>query len=281
MPSNISDPDHRSSDSRGDGFSLARGNARSGYCEQSDYIVRERHGNFAPSRGGRHSFPGGTNGVEYGWGRRGRVRLDPPIFLRDPGSPLNRCYGRQGDQNHSRVTQQSQRTRDSEHILHSDCNGLSALTYLPTALRAPARQYQADLLLENDLYEPDMLIEKDHNRPSVQFGNGFHGLEPYMRRALTGLELGPGFGSDFGPDYDTRSSLDSLNSVSQYSLQHLDRLKRSYHYQSPYVEDYESQLDELGQLDELDSLHDMIIPAEFSHLLSPREGFLPGPTDTA
>lgn len=44
-------------------------------------------------------------------------------------------------------------------------------------------------------------------------------------------------------DYEPGAS-GSLSSGSEYSLRRLDRLSRPYHYQPPYVEDYESELDE-------------------------------------
>jgi hypothetical protein len=42
----------------------------------------------------------------------------------------------------------------------------------------------------------------------------------------------------------SRSPAASLRSGSSFSLEHLDRQPRTYHYQPPFVEDYESEVEE-------------------------------------
>jgi hypothetical protein len=70
-------------------------------------------------------------------------------------------------------------------------------------------------------------------------------------------------------------SLGSLSSGSDYSLTHLDRFTRPYHYQPPYVEDYESDVEEelwRGQ-DDLNARHG-INPRDFYDGSGPRDDFL-------
>jgi hypothetical protein len=268
MPSYTSGRDTSSVGFHGDEISLARRDPRGGYSDLSDYPSRWRLGSSAMSRSGQHGLSGASNSETFGWSRWEPVRLGASIFLRDPGNPLNRCYGSQDSPNYSNVADRGRRNGDPERISHLDHTGLGALSSFLAARPPPTRQFRPDVMLENDVYEPGMPMEKDRYEHLMQLRNGLHGQASYMHGALS------------GPDFDTVSNLNSLDSVSQYSLQHLYRLRRPYYYQPPYVEDHESEFDELRQLDELDSLLSIMTPTEFNTLLLQQGDFLPDPADT-
>jgi hypothetical protein len=238
---------HRAPAFRDEGLALSRRSPLPGHDDLSDCISRGRRGNVDPSRSGRHVRTGCRNGGEYGWSRQGRVRLESSLFLRDPDNPPGRFFRRHDDLSLNRDILKDIRDNDSEQT-ESVPSGLNALPYLLGEHHPSSLQYGPNLLLED----------------------GLRDREPYFRGALA------------LPDIDRGSPTASLDSVSEYSLRHMDRLGRPYHYQPPYVEDYESQLDEelVGQPDGLDSLHDRFPPSEFSGLLTPRRRLLPDPRPT-
>lgn len=61
--------------------------------------------------------------------------------------------------------------------------------------------------------------------PDVLLESGLHRAQPCMCDALA------------DPDFGAESTLDSLDSIIQYSLQHLDRLHRPCNCQPLYMED--------------------------------------------
>jgi hypothetical protein len=77
------------------------------------------------------------------------------------------------------------------------------------------------------------------------------------------------------PDIARGYNLGSLSSGSDYSLTHLDRFARPYHYQPPYVEDHESDVEEelWREQDGLNARHG-INPRDFYDGSGPRDDFL-------
>ena len=72
----------------------------------------------------------------------------------------------------------------------------------------------------------------------------------FQDRLGGGRPLRPG-GMGIGPGVGGGSRTPSLNG-SNYSLDHLDRRPRPYHYQPPYVEDWESMLEEAEMMEMLE-----------------------------
>lgn len=228
-------------------FALSRRNSPSDRDYFPDHVLRGRLENVARSRGSRQGNSGARNGDMYGWGREGRVRLEPLVFIREPGGSLNGYFGRgrQCEVNLNRENLYRLHDGDSEQDSQPIPSRLLDLPY-GLAVCPP----------ESPPYQPDILLE-----------DGGHSLDPYIRGALEFHDIGEG------------SHIESLGSVSEYSLGHLDRGGTTYHYQPPYVEDYISELEEelQRQQDELDSLPDMMSESEFSGLLSPRGGYFVDP----
>lgn len=234
---------------RRNGFALTGRNSGSEREDLSDYALRGRVGYTTRPWTGRQGNSGVRNGDMYGWGREGRVRLEPRVFLRDPGGPLGGYCGRQqGVPNFNRETFRDLHNCGSEQDQEPIRTELVTLPYCLVAHHPVCQPYRPDIFIPNRLCIPDQYIQG-----ALEF-----------------------------PDIGEESQANSLDSsVSEYSLRHMDRMSRPYHYQPPYVEDYVSELEEelLRQQDELDSLHDIMAPSEFSGLLSPRGGYLVDPGD--
>lgn len=135
MPSNSSCRHRQLSDLLGDKFSLAKKYSRSRYNDLTDYISCGKYYRPASCRNDQHDISRSSDGVGYGWSRRGRVQLEPSLLLHDPEGHLKRCYGRIGGVYHSNLAHNRQRIWNSEQLSHLDSNGLEALRYHPTAGR--------------------------------------------------------------------------------------------------------------------------------------------------
>lgn len=213
-------------------------------------------------RGHLHSSQShyGRDGERFGWGREGRVRFDDsPIHHRRRGSIGGMMGGLRG------LNLGGDRLGDGGGLL----GGGAALGGLGG--RGPIRRGPLDGL---------------GSRGSPFLGRGLDAAfldpreSPYLSRelglgrlnALGGLgsrdrleggrPFSPG-GMGLGFDLEGRSRSPSLRG-SNYSLDHLDRCPRPYHYQPPYVEDWESVLE------------DELLRPELVELLDQRDGIIQG-----
>ena len=176
---------------------------------------------------------GGRNGELYGWSRAGRVRLHTPSLLSENLASINRS---------SRVNSG----------LHPDETGrvLGDLHHDPFDRRLSYVDHETR-------YLDDHLLDPHRNsyargRPQLSWDlgapDGFGRSRPYVSDALGIADTGRG------------STSGSVSSGSDYSLNHLDRFSRPYHYQPPYVEDYESDIEEelRRRHDDLEARYGMI-----------------------
>jgi hypothetical protein len=190
----------------------------------------------------------GRNGEQYGWGREGRVRLHTPSL---PGERLSSMNGLRGVQGGVQSDGASGLSGRSHHHLFG--RRASSLSHEPRFLddhlldshRSPCAHGQPDLSWDPGARD--------------RFGRG----GPFMSNALGTPDIARGY------------NLGSLSSGSDYSLTHLDRFARPYHYQPPYVEDHESDVEEelWREQDGLNARHG-INPRDFYDGSGPRDDFL-------
>jgi hypothetical protein len=232
---------HRALGLRGYALELPGRNSRRSRYDRVDGITRGGFGDFWPSASGRHDRLVGRNGEEFGWGREGRVRLEQPLFLRGQVDAMGGLVG----------------GLSSLHLDREASSSGPQSAYFdrrPLPLRRRLGQLDDTLMGRHPVpfsrHVPDMLL-----------GRGHRGRRPYMSGALSIPDFGPG------------SSADSLDSVSEYSLHRLDRLSKPYHYQPPYAEDYESDIEEEVLTPEEESAGELIYGL-------PRRVFFHLPRDT-
>jgi hypothetical protein len=167
-----------------------------------------------PLYGAQNYF--GRGGERFGWGREGRVRLDSsPVYHRRRGT-MGGLVGGLGGLNLG-----GGESGGSGGLL-GGMGGMGDFDRLGNR-RSPflGRELDAGFMYHCD-------------NPYLCHGMGFGGLRSCDRLGGGRPVLPGGIGLDLG---GSRSP--SLRG-SNYSLDHLDRRPRPYHYQPPYVEDWES-----------------------------------------
>jgi hypothetical protein len=193
---------------RGYEFGLPERTSYNGRDAEFDYIARGGYRDFSSSHSCHHDCPRSMSGQEFGWGREGRVRLEPPRYL--PAQVGPRPFGGLGGLN----------------INRGSAGG--PLDY-PFRSRLQSLRQRPDLPGDTLIYRRPVSLPR-HGPDDIRSANCYCG------RVMSGA-LGI---SDFG----SGPSGSPLGSVSEYSLHHLDRLSKPYHYQPPYAEEYESDIGE-------------------------------------
>lgn len=161
----------------------------------------------------------GRPGERFGWGREGRVRLDEPPILSNRRGSVAGTMGRMGGLDGPRFGGGGGGAGWGRNPLDE-----LSMYDLPRGPRYPRGGLDplGGRFLDSR-YETYLDTDTHMNNRSG-FPDRFSRGDPYMSGALpTGLGLG--------------ASMSSPGSGSRYSLDHLDRPPRSYHYQPPYVED--------------------------------------------
>jgi hypothetical protein len=221
---------HRALGLRGNEFSLPGQNRFRGRKgdDGTNYLPGEL-GGLRPPDGSRHGPFRGIDEEDFNWGQhRGaqawRFRYDDGAsdgsgsrdeeidWTRYRGAQVPRLYspGQSGFGGLGGL----HRRDDSSHGPHN---------------HYPARRPYSTRSIPSDL--PDYSsVFSSRQRPSSVFGRGLRRREQFR--------LAPQYASDIG----SGSSTDSPGSVSQYSPHRMDRFPHPHHYQSPYVEDYESEI---------------------------------------
>lgn len=205
---------------------------RLGGCDR-DTLLGEM-GGCSGLGGGRGPLYGSHNhcsrdGERFGWGREGRVRLDDlPTHHRRPNS-LGGLTGGVGGLN----------LGGGEGPLGSMGGGLGG--------RGPMRagpfdglENRGSPLLRRGL---DAAFMDPRDNPYLFHELSLGGIHSRDRLGSGRPFLPGGMGMGLGLGLGGRSRTPSLRG-SNYSLDHLDRRPRPYHYQPPYVEDWESILEE-------------------------------------
>lgn len=207
------------------------GIGRAGACERDSLHGQMNCCGLVGGQGpwyGQHNQSGRT-GERFGWGREGRVRLDDSPTCHRRRASLDALVGGLGGVGGLNIGG-----------LGGGLNlgGGAGLFGRHRGPFDPLQQRVSPLLGRGRGLDASLQDLRDYPYYLQQLSLGGLGARGCLGggRQLPLGNIGLGLGAGLRPG--------SLRSVSSYSLDHLDRLPRPYHYQPPFAEDYESLFDE-------------------------------------